>query len=121
MDKEDWNHANELGDVKDTKYWFKRDYGTIKTALIKTVIISPLLLTISSLLSLAINFWGNTLTLNQFFITTIALTPISLLGYFLFYIMAKKGYNIYGDGGGTVIDDSQNPNLHLETPNKPAN
>ncbi|OGD09341.1 hypothetical protein A2397_04925 [Candidatus Amesbacteria bacterium RIFOXYB1_FULL_44_23] len=107
MNNDGGKHSGELGDLKDTKYWFRRDMETIKAAIYKTRNVSPLLLIISSLLSLGINYWSNSLSITQFLVTTVALTPISFLGYFLFYIMANKGYDIHADGGGTVLNNSR--------------
>ena len=107
MINDDWKHSGELDDLKDTKYWFRRDMGTIKAAIYKTRNVSLILLIISSLLSLGISYWSNSLSISQFLVTIVALTPISFLGYFLLYIMANKGYNIHADGGGTVLNNSR--------------
>jgi len=114
---DDGKHSGELGDLKDTKYWFRRDIGTIKAAIYKTKNVFPILLIISSVLSLGINYWSNSLSITQFLVTTVSLIPISLLGYFLFFIMANKGYDIHADGRGTVLNNSRDndPKQNLPT------
>lgn len=111
MTEQDYKHAGELGDLKDTKYWFKRDIGTFKNSLRKTARVSPILLAVALILSLLINYFYNSLSLMQILFTTILFFPIVLLGYFLVYIMVNKGYNIDAWGGGTVIDESRNPKV----------
>jgi len=43
MIKQDLDHVGLLGDLKDTKYWFKRDLDTMKVGLVKTVRLTPIL------------------------------------------------------------------------------
>lgn len=109
MSEEDYKHAGKLGDLKDTRYWLKRDIGTFKKGLMKTVRVSPLLFVIALILSLLINYLYNSLSLMQILLTAILFSPIVLLGYFLIYVIVNKGYDIYPSGGGTVIDESRNP------------
>ncbi|MBI4009201.1 hypothetical protein HY357_03135 [Candidatus Roizmanbacteria bacterium] len=111
MVDDDWKHVDELGDidiVKDTKYWFKRDIQTIKTAIKKTIQYSLYLLLISVLFSIIISYsYNSNFQLDKVVFYTIVFFPIALLGYFLIYIMVKKGYNI--DKRGTSIDVERNP------------
>ena len=108
MSAEDYKHAGELGGLKDTKYWFKRDIGTFKKSFKKTIKLSPILLVVAVVLALGINYNDNSLVFESIAITTLSLFPIVLLGYFLFHVMVNKGYNIHSSGGGTVIDTSRN-------------
>ncbi len=103
MKKDDLLHAGELGDLKDTKYWFKRDLGTMKMGLKKTVYVAPIIFLVSLLLSVLVNYQDETLTFIWVMVLAVILLPIFCLGFFLFYIMVNKGYNIHTKGG-TVID-----------------
>ncbi len=105
MQAEDNKHVDEFGDLKDTKYWFKRDIDTIKQNFRQTVKISPVLLIIALVLSFLINYSYSTLSFTLIIVTMLLFFPIVLLGHFLFLIMIRKGYNI--SRSGTVIDTSR--------------
>lgn len=109
MIKQDMDHVGLLGDLKDTKYWFKRDLDTMKVGLVKTVRLTPILFLASFIFSLLINYMNQTLRIFELIILSVVFLPIFMLGYFLFYIMVKKGYNIHTHGG-TVIDRSRAQN-----------
>lgn len=109
MNKEDWKHTKELGELKDTKYWFNKDIGTIKKSLRKSFKISPLLLLIALTLSLAYNYFYDTFFLTQVLSITMVFYMVILFSYILFYVIVKKGYNVGVDGGGTTIDEARNP------------
>lgn len=102
MKKDDLLHAGELGDLKDTKYWFKRDLGTMKMGLKKTVYVAPIIFLVSLLFSVLTNYLDQTLTIAGVMVLAVIFLPIFCLGFFLFYIMVNKGYNIHTSG--TVID-----------------
>ena len=107
MTTEDHKHVGELGDLKDTKYWFKRDLSTMKLGLNRTARVTPILFTSAILFSLRVNYVNQTLSLIEVVFLSVIFLPIFMLGYFLFYIMVNKGYNIHAGGGGTVIDRSR--------------
>jgi len=105
---DDHKHVGELGDLKDTKYWFKRDLSTMKLGLRRTARVTPILFTSAIVFSLIVNHVNQTLSLIEVVFLSVIFLPIFMLGYFLFFIMVNKGYNIHAGGGGTVIDDSRN-------------
>ena len=107
MSNSDYNHVGELGDLKDTKYWFRRDLGTMKKGLKKTVSLTPVLFLATFIFSLFVNYVNQTLRIYEIVVLSVFFLPISLLGYFLFYIMVNKGYNIHSHSG-TVIDRARN-------------
>ena len=102
MKKDDLRHADELGNLKDTKYWLKRDLGTMKMGLKKTIYFSPIIFLTTLLFSVLANYIDQTLTFVGIMVLAVILLPIFCLGFFLFYIIVNKGYNIHTKG--TVID-----------------
>jgi len=108
MINRDSEHVCKLGDLKDTKYWFRRDIGTMKKGLKKTVSQISVLLLATFVFSLFVNYANQTLRMYEVVVLSVMFLPIFMLGYFLFYIMVNKGHNIHASGGGTVIDDSRN-------------
>ncbi len=108
MSNADHKHVGELGDLKDTKYWFKRDLSTMKLGLKKTAQVTPVLFLASFVFSLLITYLDQALRIYEVVLLSMIFLPIFMLGFFLFYIMVNKGYNIHTGGGGTVIDDSRN-------------
>ena len=107
MSNDDYKHVGVLGDLKDTKYWFSRDLLTMKKGLKQTSRVSPILFCLALLFSLLVNYTNQTLRIKEVMILSVIFLPTFLLGYFLFYIMVNKGYNIYSSGG-TEIDRSRN-------------
>lgn len=98
QNQKDTEHTNEYGDIevfKDTKYWFKRDIQTIKKSFIATFKFSHVILLITFVFSFLITRTGNTLlNFDDTLLYTAVLSPIFLLGYFIFYVIATKGYDI---------------------------
>lgn len=107
MINQDLEHIGELGDLKDTKYWFQRDLQTMKKGLNSAIGVLPYLITVALIVSVITNCIEQTLFFSTVVLLAVMIFPIIFLGYFLFYIMVNKGYNIHSSGGGTVIDDSR--------------
>lgn len=106
MAREDLKHIGELGDLKDTKYWFKRDVGTIKNSFRKSMSVSPFLLLGAFVLSLLYNYFYDTISLLTIITSTISFFLILLVSYILLYVIVKKGYNVHSRGG-TTLDSSR--------------
>lgn len=96
--KDDLKHTNEFGEIeahKHTKYWFKRDLGTIKSSLLFTIKCLPVVFMVSVLASWLLNVLIPTFTtFKDLLIYSFILFPVFSLGCFLFRIMLTKGYEI---------------------------
>lgn len=94
----DLKHVNEFGEIevlKDTTYWFKRDLQTIRRSFVSTIRNSPFVFIIAMFFSFLMSGLSTTkVGLDNILAYTLIFFPISLLGYFMFYIMIKKGYEI---------------------------
>lgn len=112
-DSEDQRHVNEFGEIevlKDTKYWFKRDFQTIKRSFFSTIRNSPFVFIVAMFFSFLMSGLGNTkVGLDNILAYTLIFFPISLLGYFMFYVMIKKGYDIE-PYVGTHINSAEHTN-----------
>jgi len=107
--EEDLKHTNEFGEIdmtKDTEYWFKRDFGTIKKSFLKTLKAFPFVVVPLYIFFLIITRTENNWNLRFSFGLTVIFSTIILLGYFMVYILVTKGYDIQ-PYQGTHID---NPN-----------
>ena len=103
--QEDLRHTNELGDLKDTNYWVKRDLKTFQKAFRSTVKYALLLLLATLMLATLTQYAYQFLSLGAIIRTTVVYYPIILLLYFLLYVMVQKGYNI--SKTGTTVDTTR--------------
>jgi len=110
---EDAQHTNELGDLKDTSYWVKRDLQTFQKAFRSTIKFSPLLLLATLILATLTQYAYQFLSLGAIIRTTVVYYPIILLLYFLFYVIVNKGHNV--SKTGTTLDESRNENESHKT------
>ncbi len=110
---EDSQHTNEFGEIeafKDTEYWFKKDFQTIKRSPTATLKAIPLILLATYLFSLLMTQLGGTgADFPLAFIYSLVFSPIFLLGYLMFHIIATKGYDI-DPYAGTHINSPQHVN-----------
>ncbi|RJQ24761.1 hypothetical protein C4577_07050 [Candidatus Parcubacteria bacterium] len=98
-EKNDIKHTSEFGEIKaftNTKYWFKRDFKTIKKSFYASLKSSPIIFTITLAFSFLITITYSQENYNIFatIVFSIILFPIFLFGYFMFCVMATKGYDI---------------------------
>lgn len=84
MNNQDLEHSCELGDLKDTKYWFRRDFGTMRKGLDQTVRLTPTILLLACFFSLFVNYVNQTLRIYEVVVLSVMFLPIFMLGYFLF-------------------------------------
>lgn len=79
---------------RNTRYWVKRDIRTFKRAFRSTLKYSLLIFLLSAITSMIISFINlKTFEFSYVRNFTLAIYLISSIGYFLFYIIAKKGYD----------------------------
>lgn len=109
---QDDKHVNEFEEIevfKDTKYWFKKDFQTIKRSFSSTIKNAPFIFIASIVFSFLMSGIGGNRTLENTLAYTLVFFPISLLGYAMFYVMIKKGYEI-DPYEGAHIDTPQHAN-----------
>jgi hypothetical protein len=106
MDEEYYKKLMEENELKDTKYWLKKDAEIFKKGINKILKVFGILLSVSLIISLLINYSYDTFSFSQILIMTLYIFPIVLLGFALIYSVVYRGYNIYSESGGTLIDKS---------------
>lgn len=108
---EDFKHTNEFGEIevlKGTKYWFKKDFQTIKKSFKSAIKYSPIIFMVSLIIAVfASNF--NYKNIETIIYYTIIFFPITVLGYLMFYVIFTKGYDI-DPYGGTHINSPEYSN-----------
>lgn len=93
--KSDYDNADEFGNLHGTKYWFKRDLGTIKAAIKSTLKFSPIILILATIFSaLFVYIESQRWDFSAITLLTTLLFPITIFGYFICYVFKNKGYEI---------------------------